>query len=609
MGARGPEGRRMAENGAAIRVLIVEDNPYDAKIITELFRDLKTGGFALIFSDTMEKAGETFRREDPDVVLLDLNLPDSYGPQTLTRAEALFPEKPIIVMTGFYEEHLGLELIKKGAQDYLVKGKITGEWLAYSIKYSIERDKLERKGKLRENRLRNILEKTPDGVMVARRDGRVLFANHGAELIFGRSREALLKQPFTLEVDTEKTVETELRRLDGKKVPLEIRAVEIPWDSEPCRLVLLRDLSPVRTLERNRDEFISMVSHELRSPLTVVKESLDLIYDGAGGAVSPRQQEIIKIGLANADRLNRLIDALLDITKIEAGVMPMELSRADLGAMLAGVAFDYSLLAEEKKITLIKNLPEAPLSSFCDAEKFRQVLVNLVSNALKFTPTDGRITLSLRPWEGEALICVENSGQGIDPDDIPKLFNKFAQLGGHNRSGTKGTGLGLAISKGIVEMHKGRIWVESQPGKGCKFYILLPILPFEGAIREMARREIEFSGPGKRDFCAVTLTLPPRLLGSGELTAKTEAFLKASMRNSHAVVKRGEGDFTLLISNAGPKEGCRACSFIEKGIEEIYGLEAGTSGEITFILTYPGDFRDETTFLKKLSEAREKMHV
>ena len=121
------------ESPQDINILVVEDNPFDAKIITELFRDIKNGAaFRLAFAETLEKAGAAARGPvPPDILLLDLNLPDSYGPETLSRATGLFPGLPIIVMTGFYEEHLGVELIKKGAQDYLVKGKITGDWLAY----------------------------------------------------------------------------------------------------------------------------------------------------------------------------------------------------------------------------------------------------------------------------------------------------------------------------------------------------------------------------------------------------------------------------------------------------------------------------------------------
>jgi signal transduction histidine kinase/ActR/RegA family two-component response regulator len=602
------------EKERGIGVLIVEDNPFDAKIITELFRDIKSGeAFRLSFAETLEKGVAAARESPPDILLLDLNLPDSYGPDTLGRAESLFPDVPIIVMTGFYEEHLGLELIKQGAQDYLVKGKITGDWLAYSIKYSIERARIERKLKVREGRLEKILEKSPDGFLVARKDGRVVFVNHGTELIFGRKREELLKHPFSLEADTEKIVETELRRLDGRKIPLEIRAVEIPWDTESCRLVILRDLSPVRTLERNRDEFISMISHELRSPLTVVKESMDLVYDGSVGELTEKQKEILKIGRENAVRLNRLIDALLNLTKIEAGVMPMDVAKTDLGLLVQETATEHAYVADSRKIKLFKTLPQSPLFTYCDKEKVREVLVNLVSNALKFTPEGGSITLSLRPWEGEALICVEDSGQGIDPDDVPKLFNKFAQVGGKRPPGVKGTGLGLAISKGIVELHGGRIWVESLPGKGSKFYIILPVLPFEAALRNMVKREIELATARNYAFCVVDINFAGRALGDDprgpDLCGRAEAFLKNNMRNSHAILKRDEGDFALLISNADPKEGCRVCTFIDKGLADIAGVNPSRTADLTSLLSFPGDFRDEESFLKKLAAARERANV
>ncbi|HAT72707.1 MAG TPA: hypothetical protein DCS63_07815 [Elusimicrobia bacterium] len=600
------------ESPQDINVLVVEDNPFDAKIITELFRDIKNGAvFRLSFADTLEKAGAAARGPvPPDILLLDLNLPDSYGPETLTRAAGLFSDLPIIVMTGFYEEHLGVELIKKGAQDYLVKGKITGDWLAYSIKYSVERAKIERKLKQREERLETILEKSPDGMMVARRDGRLLFVNHGAETILGRRREELLKHPLSLEADPEKTVQTELRRLDGKKIPLEVRTVEIVWDAEPSRLVILRDLSPVRTLESSRDEFISMISHELRAPLTVVKESLDLVYDGVVGEVTDRQKEILKIGIDNSLRLNRLIDALLDITKLEAGVMPLDIAKADLNQLLEETGKDYRNLAAERKIRLVKDLPKSPIFTYCDREKVREVIVNLVSNALKFTPENGKITLSLRPWEGEALICVEDTGPGIEAEDLPRLFNKFSQLGGRRPAGAKGTGLGLAICKGIMELHGGRIWAESTPGKGSKFYLILPMQPFDAALKGVVRREIAMATARNRDFCVIDINFAGRALGAhprkAELCARAEAFLKSNMRNSHAILKREEGDFTLVIANADPREGCRACTYVEKGLADLAGLAPTLTSDLTIMLSYPGDFRDEETFIKKMAAAREK---
>ncbi len=603
----------MTEGKQGINVLIVEDNPYDVKIITELFRDIKNGSFRLDFAETLEKAAAKGAEVPPDILLLDLNLPDSFGPETLGRAERLFPDLPIIVMTGFYEEQLGLELIKKGAQDYLVKGKITGDWLAYSLKYSVERAKIEHKLRQREGRLRDILEKSPDGFLVTRQDGRVLFANHGAEVIFGRKREELVKQPFSLETDTEKIIETELRRLDGKKIPLELRAVATTWDSEPCRLVILRDLTTIRALEHSRNEFISMVSHELRSPLSVVKEAMDLVFDGAVGEVTERQKEILKIGRDNASRLNRLIDGLLNITKIEAGVMPLDICRTDLGQLLKETEADYFSLAAERRIQFTTVLSGPPLNSYCDKEKVRQVLVNLVSNALKFSPDGEKITLSIRPWEGEALLCVEDSGPGISAEDVPRLFNKFAQLGGKRPPGAKGTGLGLAISKGIIELHGGRIWVESLPKKGSKFYILLPVRSFETALKELLRREIELAGSHTSSFCVVEINLAAKALRanprSAEIADEAETFLKNNMRHSHAILKREEGDFSLLLSNSGPREGCHACTFIEKGLGEISGLSPELTRDLTHMLSFPGDFRDETEYMRKLAEAREKANV
>ena len=596
-----------------IKVLIVEDNHFDADAVAELFNCIRTDGFALSFAETLELAKEAHEKETPDIILLDLNLPDSFGPQTLTRAVNMFKEQPIVVMTGFYEERMGVELIKKGAQDYLVKGKITSDWLAYSIKYSIERAKIECELKKRESRLRDILEEIPDGFLVVRPDGAVIFANHGAELIFGRTRSELMSGPFTLDTDTEKTLETDLLRLDGKKIPVEVRAVETHWDSAPCRLVMLRDLTSVRTLERSRDEFISKVSHELRSPLTVVKESLALVYDGTAGKVSDAQKEILKMGLDNTARLNRLIDAMLDLTKIEAGVMPVDIEKADLGALISATAAEYSYQAASQKITLGSELPDSPLHAYCDVEKLREVLANLVSNAIKFTPAGGYIKLSLRPWEGEALICVENSGPGIEPQNIPLLFNKFTQVGRAGPHGAKGTGLGLAISRGIVEMHKGRIWAESEPGKNCKFYVLLPLPRFEDVIRRLIHAELELCAGGKRQLCSLTLTLPPEMLkdGTGEnsLAGKTEALIKTNLRNSHAIVKRGEGDFTILLSNSGLKECAKTGAFLAKGLTELAGLPQGKAFSFIFALSYPEDFQDEEGFMKKMAETRDMMNV
>lgn len=588
-----------------IKVLLVEDSAYDTKVVEDLFCDIKGDGFLLRTAESLHKAKETDVEYRSDIVLLDLNLPDSYGTETLIKSKDLFPDRPIIVMTGLYEERLGVQLIKKGAQDYMVKGKLTASGLAYGIKYAIERGKTEVHLKERETSMRNLLEKIPEGFLVVLPDGSVTFANLGAELLLGRKQADIMADPFDLQSDLETPIETEIFHRDGTKVPVEIMAAELNWGGEACRLIMLRDLTTARQLQRNRDEFISRISHELRSPLTVVREALDLVYDGTAGEASERQKEILKMGLDNTGRLNRLIDALLDITKMEAGVMPMDEEHADLGELLSETAGHYTRLAADRGIKMTVEIPDEALTTYCDTDKLCEVLVNLVSNALKFTPPEGRIKLSLRHWETEALICVENSGSAIEPEDLPKLFTKFAQLNSAGVTGAKGTGLGLAISRGIIQMHGGRLWAESEPGETCKFYVLLPLLGFREAVKRLTRREIEFAG--KRQFCALNVALPEEVrekYASTGAAPRVFTYLKAALRNSHSGIRNKNGDFTMFLPNSGLRECAKGASAIHTALREKAGLTEAEAAMSVGALVYPEDFRNEEDYVKKIFETR-----
>lgn len=588
----------MPEQNKSIKVLLIEDNPFDAKVVEDLFGSLKDSSFSLRKTGTLKEAQAADAEEKADVLLLDLNLPDSFGPETLHKVQKFAKDRPIIVLTGFYEEHLGTNMIKKGAQDYLVKGKITANLLSYSIKYAIERARIDAKLQQREGRLREVLEKAPDGFIVIGPSGRVLFSNRGAEQLLGRSRADLAGLIPGLVSDLEKTIETELVRPDGVKVPAEVRAAELQWGEENCRLVMLRDLTAVRQLERNRDEFISRVSHDLRAPLTIVREAMGLVADAAAGPVTDKQKEILQMGVDNADRLNRLIDALLDITKMEAGVMPMYVSEADLGALLAACAAEHSYLAADRGIEILTRLPPGKAGAYCDADKIREVLANLVFNALKFTPRGGKITLSLETGAEGARICVENTGQGIAPEDIPKLFQKFAQVSSSGHAKEKGTGLGLAICRGIVEMHRGRIWAESDYGRNCRFLVQLPLPDFAETARFLIRREIDLAG-GKGEFCALGVTLPPELAAAAP---KVETFIHSRLRaSSHAVLRRGNSDFMVILSKCGGGECARAGTFLEEGIRQAAGA-AATQGRLATALSYPAEFSDDKEFLRKMPE-------
>lgn len=579
-----------------IKVLLIEDNPYDAKIVEELLAAVKDEKFSLREAEDLSSARAAEKSDPADIVLLDLNLPDSYGQDTLLKSIDIFPGRPIIVMTGRFEERLGVQMIKKGAQDYIVKGKLSAEGLNYAIRYAIERAATERRLKEEEENLRGLLEELADGVLVVGESGEVLFANRAAERLLAHSRNHITAAPYGLPRAADSPVETDLVRHDGKKIPLEIRETPIRWRGLACRMVALRDLTAVRQLEYNRGEFISVVSHELRSPLTVVRETLDMIGDGTAGEPSEKQKEAAAMGLEVVGRLNRLIDSLIDISRMEAGVMPLDLRENDLSLLIAGTAAESGLLGKEKGVSVEFVHPDGPVPAFCDQDKIRQVLANLASNALKFTPRGGRITFSVKKWERQALLCVENTGPGIAQEDLPRLFGKFSKLDSRRGGPVSGTGLGLAISRGIMEMHGGRLWAESEPDNYTRFFALLPGRDFEETARAMVEREINH-GTGKKGFCAVAVKLPEDLKGGG--SADICLALKNALRSSHGHLCGGGWDLITFLPGAGLKECARSFAFVQKVLEKS-GVPAEQAAAAVRALSCPEDFTDPEGFLAGL---------
>ena len=236
-------------------------------------------------------------------------------------------------------------------------------------------------------------------------------------------------------------------------------------------------------LDRLKTEFVNAVNHELRTPLTSIKEGINLVLDGSSGPVTSDQTRFLQIAKNNIDRLHRLISNLLDISKIEAEQMKLYSTRFHLPLLIEEGISLYRLEAKEKGIKLsFSTIPDL-LPVEIDRDRILQVLSNLVSNAIKFTPSGGEIRITARPLD-EKFICtgVEDSGIGIKKEDQDKLFRKFQQIvvKGKERK-TEGTGLGLAITKAIVEAHGGKIWVESTYGKGSRFYFTLPVFQKEAA--------------------------------------------------------------------------------------------------------------------------------
>jgi len=247
------------------------------------------------------------------------------------------------------------------------------------------------------------------------------------------------------------------------------------------RIIALRDITRERELDKMKTDFISVVSHELRTPLTSLKGYTDLLLSGAAGETTELQAEFLGIIQLSTTRLSNLINDILDISRIESGTLQIKHEPIDYQKIVADTLRLMKAAADAKQIRLDSALPEFIPPVRGDADKVTQVLTNLVSNALKYTPEGGWVKVSLE-LSGEAGVttCVADSGIGVTPEDQKKLFQKFFRADNSSTREAGGTGLGLVIAKTLVELMGGAIWLESEPnqsepGHGSRFYFTLPL--------------------------------------------------------------------------------------------------------------------------------------
>lgn len=342
-----------------------------------------------------------------------------------------------------------------------------------------------------------ILESIAEGVMVADARGEIIMMNAAAEQILGLRREEVLGRPihhFTgLYGPAWQEWMASLRRwlssprgqppilfMRHELTPegrfITVHAAPVMMGTEFLGTVsVFRDITPEVEADRAKTEFISTVSHELRTPMTSIKGYVDLLLLGSAGPLSEMQRRFLQIVKANADRLKLLVDDLLDISRIESGRLQLDLRPVPLEAAVEAVVASLKARIDEKKQRLELDLPEFLPPVHADKDRLIQILSNLVSNAHKYTPEGGRICIRARAEDEAVHVEVSDTGIGIPPEALPRIFERFYRVDDPRVQETPGTGLGLSIVKALVEMHGGRIWVESEVGKGSTFHFTIPI--------------------------------------------------------------------------------------------------------------------------------------
>jgi two-component system sensor histidine kinase GlrK len=228
-------------------------------------------------------------------------------------------------------------------------------------------------------------------------------------------------------------------------------------------------------VDKMKSDFFSVMSHELRTPLTSIREGTSLLLEGVGGTLNEKQQKLMGIVSEESNRLIELVNSLLDLSKMEAGMMHFQFSRINPHPLFTIAVQLLEPLQVHKKITLRLELPESLPAVQVDNDRILQVLKNLLGNAIKFTPEGGTITIAAAVQSGVIQVSVKDSGPGISGDQLPLIFEKFRQVPTSGTPMVKGTGLGLTIVKQIISAHGGKVWAESEPGRGSTFYFTLPL--------------------------------------------------------------------------------------------------------------------------------------
>ena len=486
-----------------VNILVIDDE--------QIMRDgcsriLSKDGWAVITCENGKQGLEEIqaRPEKIDAVLLDLMMPGMSGMEVLDQVRTIDPNLLVIVITGYATVESAVEAMKKGAYDFIPK-PFTPDQLRIVVRRALERRTLQKEAEFlrseREKSLRDIAtEKSKvktiincmgDGVLVCDRDRCVVLSNPAASRMLKISESSLLGNFLPncgLHPDLSRTIDESLQAKEagytsvsqelsaGEEIYLRAHTAPVKNDLGEIMgsVTVLQDISHLKELDKMKSEFIAMVAHELRAPIATVEQQLSVILNKIAGELTEKQEELLARAKERTKGVLTLIKDLLDLSKIEAGKMVQYKEPLTLHEVIQRVVEGMKGEADVKKIALEFHPPHQTSLIHADRNSMEGIFTNLVSNAVKYTPEQGKVRITLSEESGFLKATVSDTGIGIKKEDLPRIFDRFYRVKSAETRQIIGTGLGLSIVKSIVDAHLGSISVESEVGKGTTFTLLFP---------------------------------------------------------------------------------------------------------------------------------------
>ena len=432
-----------------------------------------------------------------DIILTDLMMPGIGGMEVLAKIGEQHPDSVSIVITGFATLEHSIEAMKNGAFDFIPK-PFTPDQLRVVVSKAVQMTRTLQDIATEKTRIKTIVNYLAGGVLVTDKSKNIILYNPILLKMLGYDGDALDDQPLHVLTTDEKLTGIidgilelntgEFKVLNAEIEPHErgeelsnqlyLRAQAVPFQNRSGEILgsvtIIDDITHLKLLDEMKSAFVNMVSHEIRSPLTTILSQIKILMDGLAGELGPKQADILGKMSRKVSGLVELSNELLDLSRIEAGLIVQDKQPVQLMDILESLVEFIQARAKEKNISLTLKKTNLPLIN-ADMKSMEEVFSNLITNAIIYTPEGGKVDVSGEIKGDFVGVSISDTGYGVAPDELPRIFDKFYRSKTEKTRNIVGTGLGLPIVKSIVEAHNGTVKVASEEGVGSTFYVRLPI--------------------------------------------------------------------------------------------------------------------------------------